>query len=49
MLLTEGQMSDYKGAALMFESLPQAKVMIAGVADDAQRHQAMMATGSTRH
>ena len=29
MLLTEGQMSDYKGAALMFDSLPKAKVMIA--------------------
>jgi transposase len=29
MLLTEGQMSDYKGAALMFASLPRAKTMIA--------------------
>jgi transposase len=29
MLLSEGQMSDYKGAALMFASLPRAKTMIA--------------------
>ncbi len=29
MLLSEGQMSDYKGAALMFASLPRAKAMIA--------------------
>ena len=29
MLLSEGQMSDYKGAALLFASLPTAKVMIA--------------------
>ena len=29
MLLTEGQTSDYKGAALMFDSLPKAKGMIA--------------------
>lgn len=29
MLLSEGQMSDYKGAALMFASLPKAKAMIA--------------------
>jgi hypothetical protein len=26
MLLSEGQMSDYKGAALMFDALPKAKV-----------------------
>ncbi len=29
MLLSEGQMSDYKGAALMFDALPRAKAMIA--------------------
>ena len=28
MLLTEGQTSDYKGAALMLEALPRAKVML---------------------
>ena len=29
MLLSEGQMSDYKGAALMFDALPEASAMIA--------------------
>jgi transposase len=29
MLLTEGQMSDHKGARLMLKALPQAKAMIA--------------------
>ena len=28
MLLTEGQTSDYKGAALMLDTLPQAKAML---------------------
>jgi len=28
MLLSEGQMSDYKGAALMIDALPKAKVML---------------------
>ena len=28
MLLSEGQMSDYKGAALMIEALPPAKAML---------------------
>ena len=28
MLLTEGQVSDYKGAALMFDALPKAGVML---------------------
>ncbi len=28
MLLTEGQTSDYKGAALMLEALPKAKAML---------------------
>ena len=30
MLLSEGQMSDYKGAALMFASLPKAKTELSG-------------------
>lgn len=29
MLLTEGQMSDHKGARILFEALPPAKVLIA--------------------
>ncbi len=29
MLLSEGQMSDYKGAALMFDALPKASALIA--------------------
>ncbi len=29
MLLSEGQMSDYKGAALMVEALPSAKHLLA--------------------
>ena len=28
MLLSEGQMSDYKGAALMVDALPKAKMML---------------------
>ncbi len=28
MLLSEGQMSDYKGAALMIDALPKAKAML---------------------
>lgn len=28
MLLSEGQMSDYKGAALMLDALPRAKVLL---------------------
>ena len=28
MLLSEGQMSDYKGAALMIDALPRAKAML---------------------
>ena len=34
MLLTEGQMSDYKGAALMLEALPPAKELIGDKGDD---------------
>ena len=28
MLLSEGQMSDYKGAALMLDALPKAKALL---------------------
>jgi len=28
MLLSEGQMSDYKGAALMLDALPRAKALL---------------------
>ena len=35
MLLSEGQMSDYKGAALMMEALPPAKDMLADRGYDA--------------
>jgi transposase len=35
MLLSEGQMSDYKGAALMIEALPPAKDMLADRGYDA--------------
>ncbi len=35
MLLTEGQMSDFKGAALMLDALPKAKVLLADRGYDA--------------
>jgi transposase len=35
MLLSEGQMSDYKGAALMFDALPSAKQLLADKGYDA--------------
>ena len=35
MLLSEGQMSDYKGAALMLDALPQANTMLADRGYDA--------------
>jgi len=35
MLLSEGQMSDYKGAALMIDALPAAKVLLADKGYDA--------------
>jgi transposase len=35
MLLSEGQMSDYKGAALMMEAIPPAKAMLADRGYDA--------------
>ena len=35
MLLSEGQMSDYKGAALMVDALPTAKTLLADRGYDA--------------
>lgn len=35
MLLSEGQMSDYKGAAQMFEAFPKAKTLLADKGYDA--------------
>jgi IS5 family transposase len=35
MLLSEGQMSDYKGAALMIDALPQAKELLGDKGYDA--------------
>ena len=35
MLLSEGQMSDYKGAALMLDELPQAQVLLGDKGYDA--------------
>jgi transposase len=35
MLLSEGQMSDYKGAALMLDSLPRAKELLGDKGYDA--------------
>ena len=35
MLLSEGQMSDYKGAALMFDAIPDAGTMLADKGYDA--------------
>lgn len=37
MLLSEGQMSDYKGAALMVDALPRAKAMPGDKGYDADR------------
>jgi transposase len=35
MLLSKGQMSDYKGAALMIDAFPRAKALLAGRGYDA--------------
>ena len=35
MLLSEGQMSDYKGAALMLDVLPKVEELIGGLGYDA--------------
>ena len=46
MLLSEGQMSDYKGAALMIDALPPAKVMLGDRGYDADWFRAaLMAKG----
>lgn len=37
MLLSEGQMSDYKGAALMIDAFPKAKALLADQGYDADR------------
>lgn len=48
MLLSEGQMSDYKGAALMMEALPPAKAMLADRGYDADWFRnALLARGIT--
>lgn len=47
MLLTKGQMSDYKGAALMFEAMPPAPVLLADRGYDADWfRQALAARGT---
>jgi transposase len=48
MLLSEGQMSDYKGAALMIDALPPAKDMLADRGYDADWFRsALLARGIT--
>lgn len=48
LLLTEGQMSDFKGAALMFEAIPDAKTLLGDKGYDADwfRH-ALLKSGIT--
>lgn len=47
MLLTEGQMSDYKGAALVFEAMPAAPVLLGDRGYDADWfRQALAARGT---
>ena len=43
MLLSEGQMSDYKGAALMIDALPRAQVLLADRGYDADWFRAALA------
>ena len=43
MLLSEGQMSDYKGAALMLPAMPKAKELLADKGYDADRFRAALA------
>jgi transposase len=48
MLLSEGQMSDYKGAALMLDALPRAKTLLGDRGYDADwLRQALTARGIT--
>ena len=44
MLLSEGQMSDYKGAALMIDALPRAKAMLGDRGYDADWFREALAT-----
>jgi transposase len=44
MLLSEGQMSDYKGAALMIDALPKAKAMLGDRGYDADWFRDVLAT-----
>ena len=46
MLLSEGQMSDYKGAALMIDALPRAKAMLGDRGYDADWFRAALAERS---
>ena len=46
MLLSEGQMSDYKGAALMLPALPKAKELLADKGYDADWFRAALAKRS---
>jgi transposase len=43
MLLSEGQMSDYKGAALMLPGMPKAKALLADKGYDADWFRAVLA------
>ncbi len=43
MLLSEGQMSDYKGAALMLAAMPKAKQLLADKGYDADWFRAALA------
>lgn len=47
MLLTEGQMSDHKGARLMLKALPKAKAMIADRGYDSDWFRAALAARGT--
>ena len=48
MLLSEGQMSDYKGAALMFDALPKTRAMLGDKGYDADWFRtALIAAGIT--
>jgi transposase len=48
MLLSEGQMSDYKGAALMFDALPAASELIADKGYDADWFRQALADRGTQ-
>ena len=43
MLLSEGQVSDYKGAALMLDALPEAQIMLGDKGYDADWFRAALA------